>query len=741
MKKRLLEKALAVFFMFAASACFVNLQGQVNISFAQDSADIGGGTTGTIGPLTLYFTINDVGTISLDAFSANEDTVVAAVVDLWDSDSVGTTDVTSIFGYSFSLVATPEGGDRLQSRASYGGGLGVRGKNQWRVDNAGTEFIHFQLNGEVGLEFTGFAYNSTNNGTYGQPNFRFIDYDSENTYYVESPVLTGDTVFTFPAGDLSIRNSLDSLTVSTSDTLSTGDGNEGGAIYGLSFNVVEAAPKELPAGQVAINFTNPLDIDVGGTPTGGIDPLTLDFTIDATGTISLDASTGNDDSLVNVVVNSWDRDNVGSTDNADFFNQTFSLEVVSPQRLQCAKEGGLGIQGRNQWRFDDGIANDEQATFTLSGEVGLEFLSFKYNSLASGDNDLGNLRFIDYDSDNDYILRAPGLFPFSEFMLPEGDIYMRYKTDEVTVMVSDTLGSGNEGARLYGLVFNLVEALPKIPAVLSTAPAYADTLVPVTDDYVILFDAPMDQAVSAAAITISPEVSNRVDAWNEAGDELTISFDDLSLYTVYTVTIGAGITGSNGLSALSDTVFMFQTLPEPPTVEYTYPVQLGKQLPLNTPIAVQFSHPMIADSVESAISFDPELAGVGFVWSEDQSLVYMISDEMESTWYEVTISTDATSAYGLQMTEPFTFSFNTWPVSIEDELQSDVAIYPNPASDIFQVRGVDVASVKIYSLTGRLMKEVYNSAVIHVSDMEPGSYAVIISDRADNRIRKMIVID
>jgi len=740
MKKRLLEKALAAFFMVAASACFVNLQAQVNLSFAQDSADIGSGTTGTIGPLTLHFTIDDVGTISLDAFSANKDSLVMGVVDLWDSDSVGTTDVASIFGYSFSLVATPEGGDRLQSRASYGGGLGVRGKNQWRVDNAGTEFIHFQLLGEVGLEFTQFAYNSANSGLYGQPNFRFIDHDSEITYYVDAPT-ANDTIFTLPAGDLSIRNSMDSLSVSTSDTLTAGDGNEGGALYGLTFNVVEAEPKPLPAGQIAINFTNTSGIDVGGTPTGGIDPLTLDFTIDAAGKISLDASTGNDNADVVAVVDSWDSDDVGSTDNAAFFNKTFSLEVESPQRLQCAKEGGLGIQGRNQWRFDDGIAKDEQASFILSGEVGLEFISFKYNSLASGNDDLGNLRFIDYDSDNDYILKQPGLFPFSEFTLPEGDIAMRYKTDAVTVMVSDTLGSGDEGARLYGLVFNLVEALPKIPVVLSTTPAHADTLVPVTSDYVILFDAPMDQATTEAAISFSPAVSNRADAWNEAGDELTISFDDLSLYTVYTVTVGQGITGSNGLSALSDTVFIFQTLPEPPTVVYTYPVQLGKQLPLNTPIAVKFSHPMIPDSVENAISFEPELAGVGFVWSEDHSLVYIISDEMDHAWYEVTISTNATSAYGLQMTEPYTFSFNTWAVSIEDELQSDVSIYPNPTSDIFQVRGMDVASVKIYSLTGRLMKEVYNSAVIHVSDMEPGNYAVIVSDRADNRVRKMIVID
>jgi hypothetical protein len=740
MKKRLLGKVLAVCMILAASSYFLDVQGQVNLSFAQDSGYIGNSSTGTIAPLTLHFTIDDVGTISLDAFSANEDSLVMGVVDLWDSDSVGTTNVESIFGYSFSLVATPEGGDRLQSRGDYGGGLGVRGKNQSRIDNAGTEFVHFQLLGEVGLEFTQFAYNSANSGAYGQPNFRFIDYDSEITYFVDQPA-ANDTVFTLPAGDLSIRNSMDSLTVSTCDTLSTGDGNEGGALYGLTFNVVEATPKQLAPGQIAINFTNVPGKDVGGTPTGGIDPLTLDFTIDAAGKISLDASTGNDNADVVEVVNSWDNPNVGSTDNAALFNQTFSLEVTTPQRLQCDEAGGLGIQGRNQWRFDDGIANDEQAIFVLSGEVGLEFISFKYNSLASGDDDLGHLRFKDYNSDNEYILKQPGLTPFSEFTFPEGDVEMRYKTDSVTVMVSDTLGAGNEGARLYGLVLNVSEPILKPPVVSESAPANGDTLVPVTTDYILTFDAEMDVAPTEAAISFSPDVTNRTNAWNAAGTILTISFDDLMVYETYTVTVGTGILSKDGKNAEAETVLTFQTLPDPPTVVTTYPVKQGKQLPLNTPLAIQFSRSMNPDSVEIAISFEPELAGLKFAWSEDYSLVYVVSDEMVHDAYTVTISTDATDAYGLQLVEPYTFTFNTWATSVEDHDQLGVVIYPNPASDILQIRGMEVASVKMYNLTGKLMKEVYDSSVINVSDMEPGSYAVIVSDREDNSVRKMIVID
>ena len=228
--------------------------------------------------------------------------------------------------------------------------------------------------------------------------------------------------------------------------------------------------------------------------------------------------------------------------------------------------------------------------------------------------------------------------------------------------------------------------------------------------------------------------------WNQAGDVLTISFDDLSVSTEYVVTVGAGVKGTNGLNALADTTFTFKTLPDPPVVVYTYPVKLGKQLPLNTPLAIEFSHPMIPDSVEKAISFEPELLGLGFVWSEDNSMVYMISDEMDNTKYTVTISTLATDIYGLQLTEPYTFSFNTWPVSVEDNNRSGVVIYPNPASDLFQVRGMDVASVKIYNLSGQVVKEVYNSVVVNVSGIEPGSYVVTVSDREDNKVRKMIVI-
>jgi hypothetical protein len=641
MKKQLLFKAFATLILIGASAFILNLEGQVNVTFVNDSADVGTSATGGIQPVTLYFRINAEGKVSLDARTKSENANIIRVIDGWDSDSVGTTDNASLFGKSFALVVSAN--NRLQcgySETGQRGGLGVSGKNQRRLDDlGGKEYIYFQLYGDVGLEFTSFAYSDVNNGASGKPNFRFTDGDSDKTYIFKKPVLTSDSVFILPAGDLSLMYPLDTLTVATSDTITGADGNEGARLYGLGFNVVELAePKPLPVGQFALNFVNESATGYGNP--NGLHPLTFAYSIGATGKISLDASTGSDFQANIDLINSWDSDSVGTTENAALFGKSFSLIATTNKRIQCGTGGGLGIQGRNQWRFDD--MGTEYIYFTLEGDAGLEVLQFKFRDINEAGADLANFRISDYMTDKTYYVDIiAGDVGFYD--VPAGELTLRYRTDVLTVTTSDTV-SGDAGGRLYGFVFNVTEPVVKPPEVLTTSPVHGDTLVAVSTDYVIRFDTEMDRETSAAAISFAPDVANRTNTWNEAGDVITISFDDLPNFTVYEVTIGEGVKGTNGLNALSDSVFTFRTLPEPPVVVFTYPSDQGKGIPVNSPITIEFSQSMNRDSVEKAISFDPELTGLSFAWNGSSTKVYVTTDNMATgTQYTGTVSVVASS--------------------------------------------------------------------------------------------------
>ena len=735
MKKQLLGKVFAALFIVAVSAYFVHLQGQVTVTFVNDSVDAGNSATGGLEPLNLNFQIANDGDISLDASSKNLNEDVQRVVNAWDSDSVGTTDNTALYGKSFSLLATTD--RRIQCQLNKGGGLGTQGRNQWRMDDRGAESIYFVLYGDVGVEFTSLLYNDFNDEE-DNGNFRMMDYDSDETYYMDAPVLTGDTLYELPAGEMAMRYQMDSLSITTSDTITGSSGSEGGRIYGLEFNVVEAEPKTLPVNQFSLEFPNPTDTNYGNPD--GLNPMGFVYTIDGSGQISVDATTESENADNIALVDTWDSDDVGSTDIASLFNTSFTLRVTTNKRLQNQAGGGLGVQGQNQWRID--AAGEEFIYFILEGDVGMTLEQFKFVDIneVSAEEDLAHLRWMDYDSDVNYFIQNWS-GDVGIHNVPGEEMLIRYRGDSLSVSTSDTI-TNSANAKLYGVVLELREALPKVPAVLNTSPAQADTLVPVTSDYEILFDNPMEQSVSSGAISISPAVTNRVDTWDAESKRLTMSFDDLSFYTEYTVTVGEEVEGTNGLTAVGDTTFVFQTLPDAPTMIATYPVDGAVDVPAGSPMTMEFVRQMNRDSVANAVSFDPALSDLSFSWNGASTKAVVTASGMSpSTEYTVTLSTVATDAYGVPFAEPAAFSFTTAaPVSVENRASGGVVIYPNPASEKLFIKGMDVASVTIHNLTGRLVKSTDHSREIDLGDMKPGSYFVTVSDREANSVRKLIVI-
>ncbi|MCP4412394.1 MAG: T9SS type A sorting domain-containing protein [Gammaproteobacteria bacterium] len=498
-------------------------------------------------------------------------------------------------------------------------------------------------------------------------------------------------------------------------------------------------------GQVQVIFENG-DVKADHRTAGiaGRDALHLNYTIDGSGNISMEAVSPSTDEKVLTLLESWGGE-AGSTDIASLFGKSFSLVLsTNGPRLDCREKGGLGLSGMNSGRIDN--TGKESLYIVLEGSVGINFDSLMYEKTERGGGDKAHFLLSDHDPDSllYYLPEGDSVFTPTDttFVLDSmitfdhGVLEMRFASDSLLVTCSDTLADG--GGRLLGLYFTLME--PTNPAVAGLSPVSGDTLLDVSSDFVILFNVPMNTATTEAAVTITPALTNRVNTWDAAGEELTITSDDLDFFTDYVLAISTDAESADGTNSILNFNYAYQSLPDAPTVVYAYPVKQGKTLPLNTPLAIQFSRPMNTDSVQNAISFEPALDGLYFVWNENNTLAYMISDSMVNTSYTVTISTIATDVYGVQFADSYTYTFNTWAVSVEDIKASEVVLYPNPASDLLEIRGMDVSSAKIYSLTGQLMKEVYNSSVINVSDMEPGSYAVTITDRDDTIVRKLIVI-
>jgi hypothetical protein len=97
-------------------------------------------TTNELGTVTLVFTVDEAGNVTLDASTTRSEQIIIDAIDAWDGP-VGTISHSGMFNNTFSLMLNDVGGSGLKLTDNGGGGLGVGGQNAWRIDQPGTEFI------------------------------------------------------------------------------------------------------------------------------------------------------------------------------------------------------------------------------------------------------------------------------------------------------------------------------------------------------------------------------------------------------------------------------------------------------------------------------------------------------------------------------------------------------------------------------------------------------------------------
>ena len=84
-------------------------------------------------------------------------------------------------------------------------------------------------------------------------------------------------------------------------------------------------------------------------------------------------------------------------------------------------------------------------------------------------------------------------------------------------------------------------------------------------------------------------------------------------------------------------------------------------------------------------------------------------------------------------------SVNGLELGLEGLSFSELKIFPNPATNIIFVDGVqNIKSIKVYSILGSLEKEVFNTHQIDISNLASGVYMVKVNNGSDMISKKII---
>ena len=383
----------------------------VEVSFGHSNSDTTNSNQNT-GTITLEFTVDGSGNVTLNASCVNSGP--AANVNEFDGPC-GTISDASMWGQNFSIVLSSVSGSLRVSGLTTG--LSVQGQNSHLVD-AVAEQITATVNGlgtKFRLQDLGYASATTSAGT--QMNVSGTAYDLSGS---------GGTV------DVSAQEITGTFTIDSATDLAA----QGFVLSGLSFDVVAEPTPPLVANDAVVTFANsgtgygPTTPYIG--PSASAATITLGFSINSAGIISLDASTSSTSGgIFSNMVAEWDKTNVGSVADPLLLGKSFTL--VGSQSgganltISELDGGGIGIQGENSNRVDglnygtgDVNSTPETLTWTLNAPAGLE-LVIKSWSFIQGTG--GDIRVSDGTTNSDFpnMTSATGTLTLPSLPLANGE--------------------------------------------------------------------------------------------------------------------------------------------------------------------------------------------------------------------------------------------------------------------------------------------------------------------------------
>ena len=221
-----------------------------SVSLAGITTTITGHPTDTtlrnLATITLDYTIDAVGNVTLDASTSNGGGIPTEIPNFWDG-AAGTVSVESLWDTSFSLTGINTAGGFIASEGP-NTGLGILGApSNKRIDNSGAEAMTWTYAGDGVLNFTGLVY--ADRVANGASKWLLEDSDTSVVTAIKEDgvVVVAGTINLNGAG-YSLANG-DSFTISSVLNTPTAVDNAGAALVGLNFEVT-AIPEPATLGLI-----------------------------------------------------------------------------------------------------------------------------------------------------------------------------------------------------------------------------------------------------------------------------------------------------------------------------------------------------------------------------------------------------------------------------------------------------------------------------------------------------------